>query len=364
MNKSFDRKTPKRLLLNDLNQVVSQSFLELNINSSDVSINAVNNLSLEIYTDIMCLFDNARLNVMQDVQTENSFNRRLFIKQSGNFVNLLGEAFKIKIFLGQTKFIARESFLMAKNKFPDYFERFLIAERNRDSYRIEIYSLVTGLSIEDLFKKDLSPIGIMNHDRYTTTSSEILNNLKKAQKKEILKDKNIDVIFDSFLKYLQRVIISTDEDGYLFYPNDFNIGNFVFDDTRMYEFPNNLINIDYDHMVAHPYRQMVHNAIWGFVSRIYNKEQLPDHLVDDIVLEYRNSKNLVDEVDRLKKQFLTKIGIEYDINRDRFEYPITLHMLNNDKALYDEIHSKRENVLDNLSELEQEMDKPKEEVND
>lgn len=349
MNSSFDRKTPKRLLLDDLKQAVSQSFRELNINSSDITNIAVNNLSLEIYTDIMCLFDNVKMNVLQDAQDPNSFNR-LFLKQSGNCLNLLGDKYKIKIFLGQTKFVARENFLLAKRKFPEYFDRCLLGERNRDSYRIEIYSLITGLSIEDLFKKDLSTVGIMDRD-----------DLKNAQKKEIFKDKNIDVIFDSFLEYLNKAILPTDEEGYVFYPNDFNIGNFIFEDIRMYEFPRNLINIDYDHMVAHPYRQMIHNAIWGFVARLYNKEQLPDNLVDDILLEYRNSKNLVDEVDRLKKQFLNTIGLEYDIDRDRFEYPISLYMLNNEQALYDEIYSKRENVLDNLSELEQEMDKPKEE---
>ena len=86
---------------------------------------------------------------------------------------------------------------------------------------------------------------------------------------------------------------------------------------------------------------MIHNAAWSFISRIFDTDSLPDELVDDFVMEYRTSHTLLDEVERLKVEYLGEIGVKYDSERERFDYPVGLSTLNNNKELFEYINHKR-----------------------
>lgn len=338
MSELYSKENQRRKIFNFCKKYIEEIFRDSNgLSSSDIIENSVENLAFEIYSDLIILLD--KIDSSFAVQPEYIRHSTLhcFYKYNMYNLNLLFDKYKVKIFLGPQKFVADENFLVAKEKYPDYFENFFLTERNRQNYRIEVFRIVQGLSIDDIIKKDISKCGMF--------SDHNNNEFKLEQKTRILRDNQMERIYSLFMHYLYEKVHTTNYGGHIWYPNDFNIGNFIVDYEGMDRYPYNLINIDYDHMVVHSEKQMIHNVSWSFVSRFFDTQTYPDSIVDDFIIEYRKNKSLLQEVERIKSEYLEQIGMDYNSKKERFDYPITLSMLNGNKDAYDYIEKMKTSAL-------------------
>ena len=352
MSELYSKENQRRQIFNFCKKYIEEIFRDSNgLSSSDIIENSVENLAFEIYSDLIILLD--KIDSSFAVQPEYIRHSKLycFYKYNMYNLNLLFEKYKVKIFLGSQKFVADENFLVAKEKYPDYFENFFLTERNRQNYRIEVFRIVQGLSIDDIIKKDISKCGLFfkqtaNKELQTIDELQTANKeFKLEQKTRILRDNQMERIYRLFMHYLYDKVHTTNYGGNIWYPNDFNIGNFIVDYEGMDRYPYNLINIDYDHMVVHSEKQMIHNVSWSFVSRFFDTQTYQDSIVDDFIIEYRKNKSLLQEVERIKSEYLKTIGMDYDSKKERFNYPITLSMLNGNKDAYDYIEKMKTSAL-------------------
>ena len=313
------------------------------IGRSELTNQVMENLAEEIFIDVCRINDQVGEPTsisLGDSSLTNS-ERKFFYKRNKYNLNLLGEYSKIKVWLGATGRIARENFLLASEKYGDYHDNFFVNSIDRGMYRIECYRLVRGYTFDDMIR--LNPSGVwFNMKSYNSTE---LSELKEKFVDDFRhKNKNgclMTSIIEAFFTYITSHVHTTRYGKNVFYPNDCNPGNFVLDYDSETVFPYNVINIDFDHMTITNPKQMIHNMAWQFFSRIFDKETLPDSGIRKQVVEWRDSNDLFDQVEKFKKRYCETAKIEYSFN-DCFVYDVTLSSLNGSKVLLDYVSELKE----------------------
>ena len=253
---------------------------------NSIERNIINNMSESMLSDLRGLVGNKVVDNVIHVYKWRNYN--------GTFVS---KFFKIKVYTGLNKSLARKNYEIMQNSFRNQINRLEPKVIDTQDYRIEVYKYVRGMTISELSFK-FKPEG------YET---DIYN---KYYKNYIT---NFDMLIDCFLNYTIDTYYRTrDKDDNVYFCNDNNISNFVL--TPQFSIADNktseMINIDFDFISYDSYHVMVHNTAWQFISHIFDEQYYADEKVTDLILEFRNNVGLVELVEKFKRDFYFKIGEE------------------------------------------------------
>lgn len=322
------------------------------IGYTDITAQVIENISEELFVDVCRINDQANCITTIDLGDGvlSNSHRTFFYKKNKYNLNLLGEQIKIKVWYGAPAKIARENFLIASEKYPDYHSEYHIATIERNMYRIEAYKLIRGLTLDDVIKKEQSGVwyGIDKNELSDTIEAQV--HILKHKNKEASLMKSATELFYNFVT---GRIHSTRYGKNVYYPNDCNPGNFVINyDSDKDSYPFNVVNIDYDHMIITNPKQMIHNVAWQFYSRFFDTENLPDDIVVDEFAEWRNKNDLFDLVEKFKSRYLNEVSIYYNSDESCFEYDVTKSTLNGSEFLLDYVNDlKKEKIKETKNNL-------------
>ena len=321
------------------------------IGPTELTTQVMQNIAEEIFIDVCRIHDllgDPSTIYLGDEHITNS-QRKFYYKRNKYNLNLLGEKAKIKVWLGVPARIARENFLLAQEKYPDYHSEFHVNTIERNMYRIECYKLIRGFTLDDMLRKN--PSGVW-YDLETNDS-----HTKEEIKQKFIDDyrhKNKDgclvtSMIESFFTFVTRKIHHTRYGKNVYYPNDCNPGNFVLDYDSEQKYPYNLINMDYDHMIITNPKHMAHNVTWQFFSRIFDIESLDDESASVHLVNWRNEHDLFEEVEKFKIRYFDSANIDYNSEIECFNYDITSSTLNGSEFLMSYVSEKKEKLLKEIS---------------
>ena len=310
---------------------------------TDMTTVVIENLVEEIFFDTCKIIDKksdiTSAHKLGDSRNPNISPPTFYYKKNNYNLNLLGSDIKVKIWIGLPARISRENLILAKEKYPEYHKKYLVGQIDKELYRIELYNLVRGLTFDDMLRKDIDTrgvwYGIPKKDIETERHNSV-HNFKHYNKNGCV----VESIITAFARFVTNEIHQTRYGRNVYYPNDCNPGNFVWNYDGTDPFPHNVVNIDYDHIVITNPKQMIHNVAWQFFSRIFDKEELTNDIVTKEVANWRKTHDLFTEVEKFKQYYYDIAAIEYDSKTECFNYNISLSSLNNSKPLYEYVQEK------------------------
>lgn len=284
--------------------------------------NVLENLSLLLFSDLK------KMMVDDDEIIRVKYNRYS--------LTFFSKSYKAKVYLGLSRDVAAENFQIAKhffNKDYNFIELLQYSCENR-YYHIEIYKFINECTVEDcIYVQDYTGGG----------------NIKRKEVYDSVNNNGPRWLLKLFQRYLFNHIIDNVEHGFSLYPNDMNIGNFI---VMKEETDINMINIDYDHIVKTTTKHAVHNVSWQFISRIFDKERMPDEKIGKEFEEYRKVTTLFDEVEQFKSDLFSIKKIDYDSEKECFDYDVTIEMLNGSVELYEEYLKTKKRLFKNAKDVE------------
>jgi hypothetical protein len=208
---------------------------------------------------------------------------------------LISKHFKIKIYTGISKKIAKNNYMLAEQYFATSFAALEPIEFENDWYRIEVYCYIDGSTIDGLLYID-----------------EIID---------------IDDINNKFINYVIDNYYSTvDAHGDCYYCYDSNMSNFVLSSE------NELTNIDFDFISKYSYHQMIHEVVWQWCIFLF-LDSLPCDKNSHALSYIENGNNIISLGNRLIDEFYKKINK----NRPDKKLPIPLPSLPYTETLQNEI---------------------------
>lgn len=307
------------------------------LGNTDVLDSAVENISYEIFADLQTM--------IRTLDGTTIPKTKPFIYKSNAYnLTLICDTVKIKIWAGITSYVARENFLLASEKFKQYHDENFWGYVDRDLYRIEMYQMVDGCTCSDLVYNNypdrvLLPEGDRcEEDKHLAKKTEFFKNVRK--------DDLMESIMERFFTWACSNLLTIEKSENLcYYPNDVNPGNFVIqyqnnkEESR--DWTSNLINIDYDHMIAGTKDKCIHDISWQFVTRFYNKEIYPDENINIELKEWREKTELLNQVELLKERFSKVAKLKYNSQTDAFKYDVGQLDVNGNQDIYDYIQEKK-----------------------
>ena len=284
--------------------------------------NVLDNLSLLLFSDLK------KMMVDDDEITRVKCNRYS--------LTFFSRKYKAKVYLGLSRDIANENFEIARHFFHkdyNFSELFQGTCQNR-YYHIELYKVINECTVEDcIYLQDYN------------------NNINRKEVYDSVNNNGPYWLLKLFQRYLFKHIIDNIEYGVSLYPNDMNIGNFIVmkEGTDI-----TMLNIDYDHIVKTSTKHAVHNVSWQFISRMFDKERMPDEKITKEFKKYRDGTTLFDEVEKFKSEVFSIKKIEYVSETECFDYDVTISMLNGSTELHKEyLHLKtKESLPKNAKDVE------------
>lgn len=342
--KKYNRPSGLKILRTQIEDYVRECLTEDHgLGLTDMTAVVIENLAEEIFFDTCKIIDKksdiTSAQKLGDSRNPNISPPTFYYKKNNYNLNLLGSDIKVKIWIGLPARISRENLILAKEKYPDYHQKYFIDATERDLYRIECYELVRGFTFEDMLRKDKSKRGVW----YGIPLSEIPETREEFAHKFQHKNKHgciVESIITAFARFITNEVHCTRYGRSIYYPNDCNPGNLVWNYDGTNGFPHDVVNIDYDHMIITNPKQMIHNVAWQFFSRIFDKEELPDDVVTKDVANWRKTHDLFVEVEKFKLHYYDITMIEYDSDRECFDYKVTKSTLNNSEVLYQYVQDK------------------------
>lgn len=320
--------------------------LDHGLGLNDITHNVIDNITEELFFDVIDLIhlrsDVCGPEMLGDSRPLDCGAKRFFYKKNNYNLNLLGDDIKVKVWMGLPARISRENLILAKEKYPSYHEKYLLVTRERDLYRIEVYKLVRGLSFDDMLRKENEDRGVwygIQKSEISTERYNLAHNFKHNNKNGCI----VESIITAFARFVTNEIHHTRYGRNVYYPNDCNPGNFVWNYDGTDSFPHNIVNIDYDHIAISNPKQMIHNISWQFFSRIFDTETLPDDAVTKGVVNWRKTHDLFTEIEKFKQRYFDLSMIEYDSEKECFNYNVSLSSLNNSQVLYEYVQDKIKN---------------------
>jgi hypothetical protein len=311
---------------------------------TDVIIETMNILSEELSHDIIKILSSAYGKPVQEV-FQDSEESPILYKQNKYNLTLVTKMFKVKVWLGLQSYVAKTNSTLAREHFSfHYHDNFFVNELRTEKYFIECYKLVRGVSCENLIKKHDGD-ALDGYVWYNSNDRDILSKnsiIEYFDQISTYGDDTMTVVIDLFFNFVIEIIHNkTSRLNAVYYPSDCNFGNFIIDCDSEYKFPNNLVLIDYDHMCIDRPDQMIHNVSWQFFSRIFDLQNLPDKDTTPEFAEWRKNHDLFEEVEKFKIKYSEVCGIEYDSDKQCFEYGVYPATLNNSEYLIDYVETKK-----------------------
>lgn len=310
---------------------------------NDITHNVIDNLTEELFFDVVNTVhrreDVCGPNLLGDARRVDRLINKFYYKKNNYNLNLLGNDIKVKIWMGLPARISRENLILAKEKYPNYHKKYLLSTVERDLYRIEMYELVRGFTFDDMIRKENDDRGVWNgipKSKISTERYNLVHNFKHENKNGCI----MESIIAAFARFVTNEIHHTRYGRNVYYPNDCNPGNFVWNYDGTDGFPHNVVNIDYDHIAISNPKLMIHNISWQFFSRIFDKEILPDDIILKDVVNWRKTHDLFTEVEKFKQNYFELSMIEYDSEKECFDYGISISSLNNSEVLYEYVQDK------------------------
>jgi hypothetical protein len=301
---------------------------DFSIGISPFLLSTIKNISMQIFADIVTILNKYSGDYIHNEMQAYELSP-FYYKRNKYNLNIMGNGIKIKVFLGIFREIAKINFNMAEANFKEYHDRYFLESIDRPLYRIEIFKIVYGFTFDDLLRPKNQ--GILKNDRL---------GLNEHIKNEILGDNKIATIYRYFLDYLYTQIHSTTIRENVCYPNDINTGNLVIQYPCDSSCPYRVLNIDYDHIVIDTHKHMINDVTWQFVSRIYDKNNLPDSDTYQFVIDYRNENDMIEEIEKIKIEFCKTTKFNYNTKKERFNFPISIELLNGNEDLYEYVNNR------------------------
>lgn len=309
---------------------------------TDVTLQVINNLSEEIYYDVNRMLEKVYSKPASVVFGDSTIRRSppLFYKKNNYNLNLLGERCKIKVWLGPTARIARENYMIASEKYPEYHKDFFVDCVDTGMYRIECYDLVRGYTVDDLLRKQVTGAWYDIEDSDVEKEQYIENFIHRNSNGCLMTS-----IIECYFNFIAGKIHATRYCKKMYYPNDCNPGNFVIDYDLAKKWPHNMVMIDFDHMIITNPKHMIHSVSWQFFSRIFDIENLKDDDAKDSVVKWRNENDLFEVIENFKIRYFETANIEYNSEEECFKYNIPHSTLNNSTYLINYVEDKKKEKI-------------------
>lgn len=348
----YNRESSLVALRNMVTKYTVGCLTDHHIGETHITHTVTRNLSEEIYVDVCRIIENSGVEpakALGDFTLEGSEYTNFHYKKSNYNLNLLGNKVKIKVWIGLPARISRENLLFAREKYPEYHDSYFLRSIERDIYRIELYRLVRGFTFDDIIKKN--PQGYwygIEKNKLQDVKDDILHRFIHSTGETCL----MTSIIETFFTYVSEKMYSTRYGINVYYPNDCNPGNFVVSYDANEKFPHNIQNIDHDHMIITTPKQMLQNVTWQFFSRIFDKETLLDNDLLPEVVEWRNKRDLLEEIEKFKIRFFKLADLEYNSEKERFDFYISKSSLNNSNYIHSYLEQKLKEYKDNEQDME------------
>ena len=346
----YIRKSGLRSIRTNIERYVKEVMTEVHyVGITDITSQVIYNLTEEIYHDVNRMLEKVYNKPASVVFGDSTVKRSspLFYKRNNYNLNLLGERCKIKVWLGPTARVARENFMIASEKYPEYHKDFFVDCIDTGMYRIECYHLVRGYTVDDLLRKEV------------TGAWYDLDNTNKEEEKEKYVEKFthsnskgclMTSIIESYFNFIAGQIHATRYWKKIYYPNDCNPGNFVIDYDSVKKWPYNMVMMDFDHMIITNPKHMIHSVSWQFFSRIFDIENLTDDDAKESVVKWRKENDLFEVIENFKIRYFETVNIEYNSDEECFKYNVPHSTLNNSTYLIDYVEAKKEEKIKPVEE--------------
>ena len=344
-NQYYSRKSGLLHIYDQIERYVTEVMAEDHyVGMTDITTQVVENLSAEINNDVNRVIEYAYGMPASSVfgDTKMTKSSPFFYKRNKYNLNLLNDRFKIKVWLGATARVARENFSIAYEKYPEYHKNFWVRVFEHGLYRIECYRLVRGYTIDDIIRNKPTAGSWYGIEELGETKEKLIYEYMDKFKHSNGDGSLMTSIIEPFHNFVAERVHTTRYMKKIYYPNDCNPGNFVVDFDSERSWPHNLVMMDYDHMIITNPKHMIHNVAWQFFSRIFDTDTLPDEDTVTEVLDWRNSHDLFDEVEKFKIRYLDLVNIEYDSDKECFKYNVPRSSLNGSEFLYNYVNEKKQ----------------------
>ena len=201
-------------------------------------------------------------------------NNDLYAYKSREFnTTLVSNHFKIKIYTGISKKIAKNNYKLAEQYLTTSFAALEPIEFENDWCRVEVYRYIDAPVVENLLYSD-----------------EIID---------------IDDINNKFVRYIIDTYYSSiDEHEDCYYCYDSNMSNFVLSTDG------ELTNIDFDFISKYSYHQMIHDVVWQWCTFMFLDNDNPRHdNKNSYTLSYiENGNDIFSLANRLIDEIYKKIS--------------------------------------------------------